>query len=510
MIWRRRHTNERQPWVFRAVLVAATLLLITGCGGEDPGPPEQVVTPDGNGLNVLVIVADALRADVLGCYGGPVLTPNLDRLAASGVRFTRAYSTAPWTSPSSVSLMTGNHASVYRNDITQVLEGRKSFYVPNSETTLPEHLADAGYELVLNSHNPNSYISNNFQGFHKLVADTAETWEPPLSNDQYRQLRAAVGLARRWEVHRRVAGFLNYLLHVPTERAFFGVCWINDPHSPYSPHGRFHSRVRYPEQGLGRRRHYYTRHKNLHLFDAYQNQKLTPQEERLFFALYRAEVSSMDERVGFILDILEQRGLLDKTLIIFTSDHGEAFNDHGQFEHGRSYYEELMRVPLLVSGPEVPVGQLVSSPVSHLDLMPTIRDLLAIDCDLDSQGQSYRLDLLGESQPARSLYFDGVTNLGDNDFLDAAYHADYKLITNRSGEGAELYNLRTDPEELVNLAAEEPARVERMMEFLAQNRAANARRMAALGSSGSLDTLDLDDAEKAEILKKLKSLGYVN
>lgn len=491
-------------------LALISLLAVAGCGAPDDQVTELRLTPEGNRLNVLLIVSDALRADMLGCYGGPVATPNLDRLAASGVRFGRAHATAPWTSPSAVSLMTGNHASVYESDLTRVVEGRRSFYVPNAETTLPEHLAAAGYDLVFNSHNPNSYISNNFQGFRKLVSDTAGTWEPALSNDQYGQLRAAVGLARRWEVHRRIAGFLNYLLHVPERKAFFGVCWINDPHAPYAPHGEFRGLANYPPEGLVRNRHYYSQHTNLHLFDAHQETKLTPQEEKFFFDLYQAEVASMDERVGFILEILEQRGLADRTLVIFTSDHGEAFNEHGQFEHGRSYYQELVHVPLIVSGPGLPAGAVVPAAVSHLGLMPTVRDLLALDCDLDCQGESFRNELIGRPASVRPLYFEAVTNLGGNDFRDAAVHAGFKLVTNRDPGAVELYNLRRDPRERENLADREPDRVARMLELLEETRSANAARQAALGRGPDADSPGLDDREKAEMLKKLKSLGYVN
>ncbi len=499
---------SRLVWLL--ICAVGGLLLLMGCGPGQDELPEQIFTADGNGLNVLIIVADALRADMLGCYGGPVATPNLDRLAASGVRFARAHSTAPWTSPSSVSMLTGNNASIYLNDITQVVEGRKSFYVPEAETTLPEHLATVGYDLLYNSHNPNSYISNNFQGFRKLTSDTTGTWEPNFSNDQYRELRAAVGLTRRWEVHRRLAAFLYFLLNVPSEQPFFGVCWIDDPHAPYSPHGKFHKEVRYPPHGLGRRRHYYARHTNLHLFDEFKNQKLTPREQKLFFDLYKAEVASMDERVGFLLDAVAGRGMLDKTLVIFTSDHGEAFNEHGQFEHGRSYYQELMQVPLLMAGPGLPVGSVVAAPVSHLDLMPTVRELLEFDCALDCQGESYRAEIMGRQQTTGALYFDAITNLGSNDFRDAVYYADFKLITNNSSADAELYNLRTDPAELVNLAVEDPERVSLMLGLLAEKRSANDQRRAALGRTEATDELELDAREKAEILKKLKSLGYVN
>ena len=462
--------------------------------------------------NVVIIVSDALRQDVVGCYGGVARTPNIDWLASNGIRFENSYSTSPWTSPSAVSMFTGNYATSYaysregrskKNPVSTKTEDLyvPQIYVPHSEYLLAESLKDLDYITGMQNENVNASLHNNLQGL-----DSIPQHEPSKQTADSINTIIGGGLSDSWNESKAYWDsfyFLRHLLDIDAEKSFFVAHWILDPHSPYSPVEKFASKIVVDESKLPVPKHFYWTKK-------YDRSLCTPPEQKFIRDLYIAEVESMDERVGFVLEMLRHKKLLDNTYVVFTSDHGEQFGEHGLYEHGGHgigchYYEGLMRVPLIIAGPGLPRDKRVTQKVTLLGLMPTLKDLLGVECENDMQGQSFRPLFDGDDMEIKYLYFDDVQ---EHDQTDALIESSYKLITLKNG-GFELYELTADPREEINFASRNPKTVQSMIQKILTMRDENAQRrarnLAALG-----DSLDLmSEQEKRIILKKLKALGYV-
>ena len=400
--------------------------------------------------NVVVIVSDALRSDILNCYGGDAETPNIDWLAKNGTQFLNAYSTSPWTSPSSVSLLTGNYASIFeigkREIVTEKSKHFKpSYFVPDSILTLAEALVSVGYDVGLQQNNPNAIISNSFQGFTALghlnereknvIKEALEIHDPDYSRDK------------------TVFPLLDFILkHESTP--FFSLIWITDPHSPYDPVEKFYDKITYNQSELPEDLEYYSSHNNFHTLE---KREVTAAEQKYIKSLYKAEVESVDERVGYILNALKHKNLLEKTYIVFTSDHGEAFGEHGYYSHATSFYEEMMQVPFIFYGPEIKKSFKVKTAISNIDLMPTLKNLLGMSYKASFTGKSCTHLLSGKAKKTQKLYYDCLHLYVPlmKEFRDAILINDHKLITLISNE-FELYDLKKDPNELNNIAVENP------------------------------------------------------
>jgi arylsulfatase A-like enzyme len=229
--------------------------------------------------------------------------------------------------------------------------------------------------------------------------------------------------------------------------------------------------------------------------------------------LYKAEVESVDERVGFIIRALKQRKLLDHTIIVFTSDHGELFWEHGIWGHCGSYYKLLVNVPLVFAGPGIPRGKREETIVSHLDLMPTLKELLDVDYADNVQGKSYAPLFEGEELNNRAIYFDRKSNdLKLRPILsDGLLMGRYKLVVRTDKEKKKssfwLYDLYNDPGETTNISKEKPGIVKQMFNKIRAVRKENRRRLKAnLAKTGK--KVDLE-AEREKTLRELRTLGYI-
>lgn len=477
----------RTPWP----LIAVALLLV-GCGA-----PRS---------NLLVVVSDAFRADALEC-DGETSTPNLCGLAASGVTFERAYATAPWTLPSTVAMMTGNSPSLYHltvedREIAPELQNR-IYRIPEAERPLGELLVGAGYRVEAVVENPVVMRGGAMRGFTRRSV-----------GGEHRK-RLLAGLDPRLGFRPRDARYLAMvgalgLLSSPPDGPLALLYWIDDPHAEYRPPRELLDRE--PRNGLPRELEFYLglghrdspKRGRRKLRDHVDS--MTPEELAFVERLYRLEVESVDQRVGYLLRALELSGRADSTLVAFTSDHGEAFGEHGDYLHGVSLYDELVRVPLILAGPGLPAGRRISTPVSHVDLAPTIMDLLDLPGLGDTQGESLRERLEGDrgAEP-RPLY------LSSPDRLDrvALVLGNHKLIATRDHgmPTLELYDLAGDPGETVNLVDELPdvrrdleARLERAYR---QNERLRRARVAA--QARVLVDETLEETERA-----LRSVGYID
>ena len=208
------HTMFSRPVlsrIFPAFLVLATVL-VANCGEEDQLPDRQSDTQ----LNLVLIISDALRQDVLGCYGGGARTPNIDRIATDGVLFENAYSTSPWTGPSAVSIFTGSYATSYP---CSALSWTRQILVPDAELLLAEALSERGYETALQNENVQASLHNCFQGFTAL--DQKEM-AAELTDSIMGEIKEITGEPTTANlIYRRSYQFLARLLNLPERTNFF-------------------------------------------------------------------------------------------------------------------------------------------------------------------------------------------------------------------------------------------------------------------------------------------------
>lgn len=479
------------------LLVAGAIL--PGCGGSPP--------PD-----LLVIVSDAFRADALDCGREESRTPNLCRLAASGVTFERAYSAAPWTLPSAVAMVTGNSPSQYHltgEERERAEQPRNWVYrIPEGERPFGELLVAAGYRVEGAVENPVVARSGALRGF------TRRSHGDRRKQSLLRRLDPRLGFNPRDDRYLEILWALDLLLE-PPEGPLALLHWIDDPHAEYRPPAALLEREPLPRlpreidfyRGLG---HHHSPRRGLHKLRR-QVATLTPEELAFVRRLYLLEVESVDERVGYLLRALELSGRAERTLVVFTSDHGEGFGEHGDFLHGVSLYDEMVRVPMIVSGPGVAAGHRVATPVSHLDLAPTLADLMGIDGLGEVQGASLR-DLLagGDHAPPRPLYLSSPDRLD----RDAVVFGRHKLIADHDGgprsdeaDRLELYDLVADPGETINLAAELPEVLRDLEARLLRARQGNERLRRARVAAETPEALD---QSVEETLRTLRSVGYID
>lgn len=463
-------------------------------------------------FNVIMIISDALRHDILGCYGGGASTPNIDWLAANGVTFKKAYSTAPCTVPSAVSMFTGKYSTSYGAVPVKRVKNNKIwkhyFYVPNKERLLGESLKELGYDLKMSIENPNALKSNNLQDFINLLQRVE------LTEKTIEFIEEITGITNtNWNKDNHLSsrydecyGMLHYLLQYNEHEHFFLVKWFTDPHSPYNPPAKFRRKISIDPSKLSREETYYSSRAASTL------KKLSEHELFYLKALYRAEVESIDERVGYIIEMLRYKNLLGKTYIIFTSDHGEMFGEHNRLSHGGVFYEELVHIPLIIFGPNIQAGSSVQIHISLLDLMPTIKDLLGVKYHDDFQGKSFSPLLFGDIIKDRILYFDQVSMK----FSSRIKREDKALIMNghkliirekRAGKFFFLYDLVNDLEETENLYQENSKLSDILYQEILKRIEENTRRRkkSAREMKKEIDFLKM----REETIEELKTLGYI-
>jgi arylsulfatase A-like enzyme len=456
---------------------------------------------------VLLLVSDALRADAMSCYGGAAQTPNLCRLADAGVLFERAYANAPWTLPSVVAMFTGTYPLQHR----RTMQGRAGrplpfYFLDDSEVLLGEALEDRGFEVTAVLENPVARQPHVLQGFRILNRQRRDKGPPPvlLSDDEVTRF----GL-ETWESdYKLISQSMARLLEVG-ERPFFHLHWIDDPHAPYRPPEHLLAAAVEAAGDLPREAAFYRAlgHQNKgarrHLRDVAAS--LTPAEVAFLKRLYLLEIESVDRRVGALLRTLEAAGQRDSTLIVFTSDHGEEFGEHGGFLHDHALWDELIRVPLIVAGPGVRPGRRVREPVSHIDLVPTLADILEIDGLGPFQGESLRPVLSGRrDEPLPRHHYISSTITHD---AEAIVHERYKLIAATDGSGVALFDMREDPRERTDLASQRAAIVAELRQAIETLHAENQR---AWEERYRRDHPELRDEAAEETEKSLRALGYLD
>lgn len=446
----------------------------------DPPPP-----------SVLLVVADTLRADALACYGGRAAAPHVCGLAERGARFDAAYANAPWTPPSSVALLTGTRPGVYADAPAD--ETSRYFHVGEEHELLAERLRARGYAAWAYVENELAGRSQTLQGFD-LAPGRAEGALPEtlLLGDDPRR--------------RRMAGPAERILRSGTE-PFFGLVWTLDPHAPYEPEAAQWPSLEAAGQGLPREPSFYAGlgHQNApHRMREYAP-SLSAEELAFVRRLYEAEVTSVDARVGTLLAAVERGGLRDRTFVVFTSDHGEAFGEGGAFLHGKSMHDALLRVPLLVAGPGVAPGLRVDTPVALVDVVPTLCELLEVECPPGVQGRGFASLLRGgaDAGPARVVY---ASHPNDPSRGSEALVVGASKLVRHAGGRLELYDRRDDAAEQHDRSAERREEAEALAARLAELRAEDEKRRRAERETRPEEELRRT-AEETE--RGLRALGYV-
>jgi arylsulfatase A-like enzyme len=457
------------------------------------------------GYNVVIIVSDALRVDVLSCYGGDVKTPNIDWLAKQGILFERAYSISPWTTPSSVAMFTGVYPGIYRNGVMKIKNNppKPRYYVPDNDLLLPNYLKGIGYDVMNDAANPFAYKYNIMQGFREVKT------HGKLTRQEKKYVEDITGITPKSYFYKRMYGFLNDLLSTSRNQPFFFLKWINDPHSPYDPPEEFKQKIDVDLSRLSKNADFYSDKS----FKDDLIREFSNYEKNYLKKLYEKEVESVDERIGFIIRVLKQKDLFNNTFVIFTSDHGEEFGEHGRWGHGKDYYENLLHIPLIICGPGIPKGKKEETVVSHLSLMATLKDLLQVKYQDNSQGKSYSFLLTGNPIEAllykiindNSVFF-GVGDKLNSIFYDALLENSYKLILKKSNTYA-LYNLADDSEELNDISRKNPELLNKMLKKVAKIREENKRRKKTLKKISKEKKGDFKVTK--ETIEHLKALGYI-
>jgi len=363
-------------------------LAAIGCARAEAPAPQRIV----------LISIDTLRADHVGSYGASdARTPNLDTIAARGVRFSAAFSPVPLTLPAHATLLSGRdpHAHGVRHNSIHRL--------PPGVPLLAERLAGAGYAtaavIAARVLDRRFGLERGFARYDDDVAGAAP---------------GSVGFAER-PASEVVDAALAWLATAP-ERFFL---WVHlyDPHRPYAPPPGFAS-------GFAARP-------------------------------YDGEIAFADAEIGRLLGAVRERWGDDGLLVVATADHGESLGEHGELTHGYSLYDATQRVPLLISGPGISPGQTIEAPVSLADVAPTILAMVGAPPLAGATGRDLGPALRGSSLGDRAIYLETFATQ-----LDFGWSPLLALRTDRwklvRAPRPELYDLDVDPDEDRDLAAERP------------------------------------------------------
>jgi arylsulfatase A-like enzyme len=427
--------------VAAVAMLAALMVLATSCGFGRKGPP-----------NVVLIVIDTLRSDHLPFYGYEKDTaPFLSSLAADGVVFERTRSTSSWTAPATASIVTSLHP-IQHGVLRGLLAVRVLRHIdpdisvdriPDSVVTIAEAMKEGGYSTWGVADNLNVGYEEGFgAGFERLRT----------TNDAGAE--SVNSTVERWsDTIRDASPYFLYIHYM-------------DPHRPYLKRSPWYE----PAKG--------------ELLDS--------------IAAYDSEISYVDSKIKELYDRFEWG---KNTIVIVTSDHGEEFLDHGGWDHARTLYDEVLRVPLLFHAPaeSLSVGR-VEAPTSVLDILPTVRGLAGLPENPAEQGVSLVAALRGRGELPDRAFFGDLRSppwFGDQT-LKSVVRGDYKYILTLP-DTEELYDLADDPGEQDSIIDDNRELAD---ELRAELDAFEEECTKYAPESGEVN-LDEED------VKKLESLGYV-
>lgn len=478
------------------LLGLCSLLGLAGCSQEPAETPARA-TP-----NVLLVVVDTLRADHLHAYGyDRESTPRLDALFAEGILFENARSNAACTFPSVNSLLTSRHPSVFisRGDMpgnpeidTERTRMRKywqsgerpaHFGIPEDIASLPEILGDHGFTTLAVSASP-------------IVRDKEST--------KKKAVNRWGGFGRGFDVFHEEclmedAECVNraalQLLGEDSPQPFLLYLHYMDPHGPYQPPASFQRRFGVASEDFSPDINAGNPHPLFRAFEKDGKLEISAAALRYLIDLYDDEIAYFDEKFAELLAELTRRGLLDNTLFVVVSDHGEAFDEHGSFTHCQKVYDPEIRVPMFMRLPDGPQGLRLQEPTQDLDILPTILDFVGIDYrDRGLAGRSLRPVIEGRDPESYPRYVFSAQRA-----YRSVNDERYKLVVDLLTAEIELFDLKADPAETVNVANDNQAEFRRLRKLLYQ---------FLIDTEGGIG--DEDSLSKArEVAKTLEALGYL-
>jgi arylsulfatase A-like enzyme/Flp pilus assembly protein TadD len=391
------------------------------------------------GLSMLVVSVDTLRADALGCYGrGDARTPWIDRIAADGVRFETARAHNVVTLPSHANLLSGQYP------LRHGVRDNTGFRFPAERRTLATILREKGWRTgaFVSAFPLDSRfgLDRGFEVYDDRLGgkDTSAFAMPERPGTE------TVGAALRWIDSVRGQKWLAFV-------------HLYEPHFPYEPPAALASSFRAEP--------------------------------------YQGEVAAADAALGPLLEPLLAAAGTGRVLVVFTSDHGESLGEHGEATHGIFAYEATLRVPLLLRAPGLLPTKVVRTPVRHVDVLPTVLDLLGLEVPPDLPGRSLLPLIAGQETPSPASYLESLSPSLNRGWaplrgvVDGALkYVDLPL--------PEVYDLAADPGERTNLAASRPQDLDRLRAVLARLRAGEVAPGARV-------------REDESALERLRALGYV-
>ncbi len=457
----------RQRWALFLVAIFGNQ-----CHKSDEHPPagereEELRT-------VLLVVVDTLRADRLSCMGyDQHQTPSFDTLADRGVLFRNAFSAASWTRPSMASLMTSRYPTELGLVETSTPPGKtwgarerrtqQSKALPDSAATMAEILQAEGFRTAAFVNQPalsrKARFSRGFEDWYTADGSGRVSQHDP-TLPETKQAWPSTSVSASID-RGLVQALVEWLQDSPDAKAF---AWLHllTPHGPYLP-----------------------------------EEPYAPKEPASDSQRYDGEVRAVD---AMLAPLWELARLADprRTLVIFTSDHGEEFLEHGDTEHGHSLHREVVQVPLIVAGPGFPPGTAIEDAVRTIDILPTVADLLGLPGQPDWRGESLRSSA-NPSGDKRTVYAEAM--LYGSSERSLLQHP-WKIMHDQQGEQWSLFHVERDPGEQENLvdshSRERDGMVQKLQAFHQQIRRA-ATRPASPDGDEALD----------EDLEALQALGYL-
>lgn len=439
--------------------------------------------------NILWICTDQQRFDTLGCYGNQfVRTPNLDQLAQSGVVFERSYAQSPVCTPSRASFLTGRYPRT-----THCRQNGQS--IPANEVLITQLLAEAGYtcglsgKLHISTCHPQACptterrINDGYAEFHwshhpapdwptneyvNWLLEKGVKFEQSRSPDsKYVQVGMPVEYHQTTWCAQKAINFIeaNHTFEPPW---LFSINTF-DPHHPFDPPEKYLQRYlhklddvplpNYTEGELSKKPIFQQidHRQAYNIPENYLFPEMSDKDHRLIRAAYWAMIDLIDEQVGRILAALERTDQRKNTIVIFMSDHGEMLGDHGIYLKGPYFYEPAIRIPLIISWPNVIKSGRSEALIELMDLAPTLLDILELEHPLGMQAQSLwpmlssRADLNHHRNDVYCEYYNAMPC-----HKDPVPHATmvgtrrYKLVAFHGLDTGELYDLEQDPNETTN------------------------------------------------------------
>jgi len=457
--------------------------------------------------NIILLTIDSLRADHLGCFGYfKDVSPNIDKLASEGVFFSQAISNGDATPSSFPPIITSSYPSLHL--IREAL-GRKQVFLSSDRMTIAEVLKKNGYSTAaFNAKNP--LISSFFhydRGFDVFDDQMDEFFKGNKARNKILHSLTHPIQYCNWHM----AALVKYVLGKAPNSAnainkkaiswlrkngssFF--LWLHymDVHSPYNSSS------------------FVERMKAFRLDRKMRSGKdLSGYELRMLVKVYDDSIKYLDHEIGCFLNELERSGIsCDDTYIIFTSDHGEQFMEHGRVGHGL-VYDEVLHVPLVICGPGIEKNTVIKDQVSLLDIGPTIVDLLHIPKVKSFQGRSLLPLINGKDNTKRDVISEGSNPLIDNSKQFSFRTEEWKYILTLNEDNrqlkAELYNLHRDPGEKENLIEIEKTKAEEFRSKILNHIAMEERERVKTNETTGLDVYRIEDKRKIE--ERLKELGYI-